>query len=198
MTRGWWAAGSALAALALGSTLALAQGQPEDLLPPGFEQPTPGPTPAPSPAPAPRPAPSPSATQSGEIVQPIPQARPAPAPSASELDRLPTLRELENLSTDELDQLLGLRPSVDIPAAAQRSTERVGVLSSQEGGIPSGSFARQPAGLVRAALAAMDGPVVSRWGHILLRRVLASRLAAPDGMELAMARATQTIVRKAA
>ena len=183
MTRGWWAGGSALAALALGSTLALAQGQPEDLLPPGFEDPTPSPTPAPSPAPAPRPAPSPSATQSGEIVQPIPQARPAPAPSASELDRLPTLRELENLSTDELDQLLGLRPSVDIPAAAQRSTERVGVVSSQEGGIPSGAFARQPAGLVRAALAAMDGPVVSRWGHILLRRVLASRLAAPEGME---------------
>ena len=183
----WWACGSALGVLALGSSLAIAQGQPEDLLPPGFEDPAPGPAPSPAPspapAPAPRPAPSATATQSGEIVQPIPQSSPASAPRASDLDRLPTLRELENLSTDELDQLLGLRPSVDIPAAAQRSTERVGVLSFEEGGIPSGAFARQPAALVRAALAASTGPVVSRWGHILLRRVLASRLAAPDGMD---------------
>ena len=187
MTRGWWASGSALAALALGSSLAIAQGQPEDLLPPGFEdsapRPAPSPSPAPDPTPTPRPAPSAVPTQSGEVVQPIPQSSGASAPRASDLDRLPTLRELENLSTDELDQLLGLRPSVDIPAAAQRSTERVGVLSSGEGGIPSASFTRQPAELVRAAIGAMDGPVVSRWGHILLRRVLASRLAAPEGMD---------------
>ena len=36
---------------------------------------------------------------------------------------------------------------------------------------------------MRAALEGTRGPVVSRWGHILLRRALASRLDAPAGME---------------
>src|SRR5690606_12346508 len=38
------------------------------------------------------------------------------------------------------------------------------------------------ASLVRAALRGTRGPLVSRWGHILLRRALASRLNAPAGM----------------
>jgi hypothetical protein len=36
---------------------------------------------------------------------------------------------------------------------------------------------------VRAILAGTKGPLVSRWGHILLRRALASRLDAPEGMD---------------
>ena len=42
---------SGAAVLALGSTLALAQQRPADLLPPGFSQPAPSPTPSPSPTP---------------------------------------------------------------------------------------------------------------------------------------------------
>ena len=87
------------------------------------------------------------------------------------------------MSTDELDDLLGLKPKFDIPPAARRSMQRVGLLDRQEGGLPAASLARQPAALVRAALKGTDGPLVSRWGHILLRRALASRLAAPDGMD---------------
>lgn len=189
MTRGWLAGGVAL--LALGSTLALAQGQPADLLPPGFDTPvpTPSPTPAPAPAPSPRPtaAPAPGSApapvaQPGEVVQPIP-ATPTPSTSAADLDDLPTLRELENMSTDELDELLGLKPRFDIPPAARRSTERVGIIGPREGGMPVGSLANQPAALVRAVLAGTDGPLVSRWGHILLRRALASRLVSPAGMD---------------
>ena len=41
------------------------------------------------------------------------------------------------------------------------------------------ALAGQPASLIRAALAGTTGPLVSRWGHILLRRTLASRLDAP-------------------
>lgn len=194
MTRGWLASGVAI--LALGSTLALAQGQPVDLLPPVFDTPAPAPTPTPAPAPAPTPrpttapAPSPGAAPApvarpGEVVQPLPTA-PAPQTartSAADLTDLPTLRELENMSTDELDELLGLKPRFDIPPAARRSTERVGIIGPEEGGMPEGSLANQPAALVRAALAGTDGQLVSRWGHILLRRALASRLAAPAGMD---------------
>src|SRR3546814_4615326 len=86
------------------------------------------------------------------------------------------------MSPDELDDLLGLKPSYDIPPGARRSLARVGVIDSSEGGFAYPSLARQPAALVRAALRGTSRPMVSRWGHILLRRALSSRLAAPQGM----------------
>lgn len=121
----------------------------------------------------------------GEVVQALPaDSEPGDAAIGAGIDlaRLPTLEQLERMSTDELDELFGLKPKVDIPAAAQRGMQRVGVLGPDEGGLPVFSLARQPASLVRAALAGARGPVVSRWGHILLRRALASRLEAPAGM----------------
>ena len=191
------------AALAFSSTLALAT--PESLLPPSFR--TPAPTPAPSPAPAPAPAqsavptparspraaptapPSPSATSS-PVVQPLPgapsgaAARSAAASLPAGLaGRLPSLRELEQMDEDELDALFGLTPEYDIPPGARRALREVGVIGPGEGGLPTGSLAGQPAALVRAALAATRGPLVSRWGHILLRRALASRLDAPRDMD---------------
>ncbi|MEX0342024.1 MAG: hypothetical protein AB3N06_05515 [Erythrobacter sp.] len=175
------------AALALTSAVVLAQETPVDLLPPGFNNPAPTPTPTARATRAPvEPAqpgePQPATTQSGEIVQPLPTQ--APVPSANlDLSNLPTLEQLEAMSTDELDELLGLKPRYDIPPAARRSTERVGVLGAGEGALPSASLARQPADLVRAVLAGTTRPMVSRWGHILLRRTLASRLATPDGMD---------------
>lgn len=176
--KGAWLIGAG--ALALTSTLVFAQDAPEDLLPPGFDNPAPAPraTPAPSSG-APRPAP----TIPGEVVQPLPTEAPA-TPDAAGFDfgKLPTLEQLEKMTTDELDDFLGLKPKFDIPAAARRSPEKAGVLALAEGGMPSGSLAKQPAALVRAALAGTRSPMVSRWGHILLRRALASRLAAPEGM----------------
>ncbi|TMM49706.1 hypothetical protein [Qipengyuania marisflavi] len=197
-----WLIGAAV--LALSSTLVLAQEAPVDLLPPGFSDPAPTPTPRPtSSTPAPRPsrAPAPSATSapgtpsppvptnSGEVVQQLPgsyqgpQRTPAAAPAQPDLSRLPTLRELEAMSTDELDEFLGLKPKIDIPAGAQRSMAQVGVIAPAEGGLPVGSLAKQPASLVRAALKGATGPVISRWGHILMRRALASRLEAPQAMD---------------
>ncbi|WP_247713798.1 hypothetical protein [Qipengyuania sphaerica] len=87
------------------------------------------------------------------------------------------------MTSEELDDLFGLKPRYDIPPAARRSTERVGIIGQGEGGLPVGSLARQPASIVRAALEGTKGPLVSRWGHILLRRALASRLNAPEGMD---------------
>lgn len=181
---------------ASGSTLVLAQSQPEDLLPPGFDEPAPSPSPSRSPRPAPSAAATPAATptpsgpqmQPGEVVQALPTGATSDsgtptAGSGIDLAKLPTLEQLEAMSTDELDELFGLKPKVDIPAGAQRGMERVGVLAPEEGGLPVFSLAKQPAGLVRAALAGTKTPLVSRWGHILLRRALASRLAAPEGMD---------------
>ena len=86
------------------------------------------------------------------------------------------------MDEQEINELFGLRAKFDIPPAARRAMARIGVISTQEGGFPSQSLAGQPAGLVRAALAGTKAPMVSRWGHILMRRALASRLDAPDGM----------------
>lgn len=175
-------------ALALCSTLVVAQDAPKSLLPPGFDDPAPAPTPAPSQTARARPAanqavPAPDGTP---VVQPLPPAGPAPVPNAAPItvpSGLPTLGELESLDPEKLDELLGLKPKFDIPPAAQRSLTRIGILSAEEGGLPPASLTNQPASIVRAALSGTTGPMVSRWGHIMLRRALASRLAAPSGMD---------------
>jgi len=169
-----------------------AQDAPESILPPGFDDPAPAPTPTPAPAPAPTSVPPPTPGTPGPSVSPgvtLPGTAPGPGAlppvpqvSSGDLARLPSVEELENMSTDELDDLLGLKPRFDIPPAARRSLAQVGVLAPSEGGLPTASLANQPAALVRAALVGTKGPLVSRWGHILLRRTLASRLSTPDGM----------------
>jgi len=174
------------------SALASAQQSPESILPPGFDDPVPAPAPTPAPTPPPinRPAPGvPTTPGTVPAPQPGPMAvdpaalPPLPSISRDELSRLPSLEELESLSTDEVDQLLGLKPKFDIPPGARRALTRVGVIATEEGGLPPVALANQPASLVRAALAGTKGPLVSRWGHILLRRALASRMAAPAGMQ---------------
>lgn len=184
--------------LALSSVWAVAQDAPESLLPPGFDKPVQRPRAA---APAPVPAraaasaaptrPSAPATQPAPSIVALPVIEAAPssalgggaAPASSGLPaKLPTLRELEAMSPDQLDEVLGLKPKFDIPPAARRAMRQVGVLDADEGGLPPLMLAGQNASLVRAVIAGNHGTLVSRWGHILLRRALASRLDAPAGM----------------
>ncbi|PKB25682.1 hypothetical protein B0I00_0888 [Novosphingobium kunmingense] len=179
--------------LALSSVWAAAQDSPESLLPPGFERPK---APPKQDSPAPNPAASP-------VVQPLPSdssrassagPRPITLPSGM---RIPTLRELEAMTPDELDELLGLKPKFDMPGAARRSLDRVGVLAADEGGLPPLSVRGQSPVLVKAAIEGNKGQMVSRWGHILVRRALASRMDAPQGMnpaDFAAAR-TQLLLR---
>lgn len=179
------------AALALLSGLAMAQSAPESILPPGFDDPAPAPSPTPRASTPAASAPQPAAPSGGgstsiPVIQPIPGGA-SSAPAITGLPslggKLPTLEELEKMSTDELDELLGLKPKVDIPPAARRSLAQVGVIGPSEGGLPVYSLVRQPASLVRAALKGTTRPMVSRWGHIMLRRALASRLDAPETMD---------------
>ena len=169
-------------ALSLSSVWAIAQDSPESLLPPGFERPKGKPAP---PAPA---VPSPGSTP---VVQPLPGSSgstpdgPTTAPRTAQLPsgaRIPTIKELETMSPDQLDELLGLKPKYDMPSAARRSMQQVGILAEDEGGFPPGSLGQQSGQLVTALLDGNSGQLVSRWGHILLRRGLASRLDAPAGM----------------
>ncbi|GAA0280481.1 hypothetical protein GCM10009127_22060 [Alteraurantiacibacter aestuarii] len=180
------------AILALSSSLALAQ--PESLLPDIFDDPPPEPAPTPTPrataarpapaapsAPGARPAPG-SPGVSAPVVQQVPGIAGEGASTVALPADFPSLEELENMEPGEINELLGLRPKFDVPPAARRAMSGIGVIARSEGGLPSRTLSGQPAGLVRAALQGMRGPVVSRWGHILLRRALASRMDAPQGM----------------
>ncbi len=171
---------SAGTALALTSVWAAAQDAPESLLPPGFDRPKASPSPRPAAS-----APAGGGSVSVPVVQQVPGGGGGGGSAASTLPsgvKLPTLKELEAMSPDELDEALGLKPKFDMPSAARRSMKQIGVLAQDEGGFAAGSLAGQNAALVKAALDGNKGPLVSRWGHILLRRALASRLDAPGGM----------------
>lgn len=170
--------------LVMTSALALAQGAPESLLPPGFERPRPAPArPAPSSSAAPR-------IDAQPVVQALPSGDAAASAPATPRQitlpggvKLPSLDELRTMTADELTEALQIKPSSDIPPAARRAMKQIGVLDRSEGGLNSTDLASQRAELVAAALEGNKGLLVSRWGHILLRRALASRLDAPEGMD---------------
>jgi hypothetical protein len=96
--------------------------------------------------------------------------------------RLPSLEELARMTPEDFQDLLGLKPDFDMPPGARRAMTQVGLIDQAEGGLDGTVLAGQNGRLVRLALAANRGPMVSRWGHILLRRALVSRLDAPRGM----------------
>ncbi|HSG35545.1 MAG TPA: hypothetical protein VLA37_13500, partial [Sphingomonadaceae bacterium] len=168
---------------ALGSSVALAA--PDSLLPDIYANPAPAPAPAPTPSQAPPRVVAPDPTVRVEPVQrPLPGFE-AGGVSVSPINLpadFPTIEELEEMTSDEIDELFGLKPKFDIPPGARRALRRVGVIAMSEGGFPSQSLAGQPVSLVRSMLGGMRQGTVSRWGHILLRRALASRLDAPQGM----------------
>lgn len=172
-------------ALALTSVWAIAQDAPESLLPPGFDRPASRPqreSAAPPPAASSASSAKPSAPRIA--AQPVIQAAPGDATAAlpPTTRALPSLKELEAMSPEDLDQLFGIKPRSDMPPAARRAVKQTGILDESEGGLPAWSLAGQNASLVQAVLMGNNGQLVSRWGHILLRRALASRLDAPAGM----------------
>ena len=143
------------AALALTSVLAIAQDSPESLLPPGFEKPKARPA-----------SPGPGATP---VVQPVPTGS-AAAPSATSASnlRLPSLREIEAMSPDELDELLGLKAggfwlgNPDRGLTAHQSTT---VLFDPRTGVP---------------VALMDGNHITTVRTAAVGAIAARRLARPD------------------
>ncbi|KQM13810.1 hypothetical protein [Novosphingobium sp. Leaf2] len=200
------------AALALTSAWVAAQDAPESLLPKSFEEPSRAPAPRRTPATRPEPRPSPRAAparsevpraaaprpvsstaaptaQSTPVVQALPAGAPAalsPVPALAQddgtLKRIPSLEELERMSPEDFESLLGTKVLIDTPPAARRSANEAGLLGADEGGLPMDSLASQNGKLIQIALLGNRGMLVSRWGHILLRRALASRLNPPPGI----------------
>ena len=165
-----------LAALVVGtSAIALAQDAPESLLPPGFDQPAPAPAPRASSRPAPAP---------GGAATSVPVIQPLPGPASGEGPRAPAGPSIaDQLDPALLQELIDAqRPRADIPPQQARSLIRSGVLDEAEGGLPADDTRVLSGNYIRVVLEGTKGPLVSRWGSILLRRALVSRLAVPAGM----------------
>lgn len=196
-----------LAFAAIGALSGLAVTAQESLLPPGFDdkpappprRPQSAPRPAASASPAPARAPSVGAAQTTVTVQrpataaasqvvAVPQVQPlpggaAPAASAVAASGSGASSAMAGIDPALIDALIAsAKPKADIPPQAQRSLARVGFFDAADGGFPAVSSHYLNGPYVAGLLSGMRGEVVSRWGHIMLRRALASRLDTPVGM----------------
>ena len=163
--------------IVVSSAMVAAQDAPESLLPPGFDQPAPAPSPKPRASARPAPAPG-GGSPSVPVIQPVPGVAGPVAP------RAPTGPSIaDQLDPALLQELIDAqRPKADIPGQQARSLIRAGVLDESEGGFAADDTRVLNGSYVRAVLEGTKGPLVSRWGSILLRRALVSRLTVPAGM----------------
>jgi len=142
---------------------ALGQQGPESLLPEGFGDPPPPPTPV-----AGRPAPTVPGTADGAASQ---------TPSTVTGDADATTDEEE----EEEEPELVIR--FDVPPAARRSLGAVGIISEASGGFPADSFGTLDGAFLNQVVERTSGPIASRWGTIMARRLLASRTNTPEGVD---------------
>ncbi|HEU4968960.1 hypothetical protein [Sphingomonas sp.] len=160
--------GAALAAaLAAVAIPALGQDQaPESLLPPGFGD---VPVAQPTPPPPGQPAPQPGAT---------PPAPGAELPLTAEDQQATGEEELpaDETETAEADPY-------DLPEAARRDPDLVGVLTPANGGYGADEWGNVDGRFASALMRDIKAPIASRWAQILLRRVLLTRAPTPAGVD---------------
>ncbi len=176
-----------LAAVSMGALLAaipvFGQDSPESLLPPGFSDSTPAPAPRPAPTVSPTPAPGPVS------VRPV--TSPANDPSSQAGERqdvavngrdspLLSLDEDGELDLDALDD--ALQPQYALTAGERRSTDEIGVLTPRYKGLRKDAFGRAGGLYLTSLIKNMNGPILSRWGSILLRRALLSKVSSPENV----------------
>jgi hypothetical protein len=146
---------------------ALGQQGPESLLPEGFGDPPPPPAPTTSRPPTTGPAVPGTPTVPGRPV--------ADDPLAADPDE----DEDEEEEGEEEEELV---IKYDVPPAARRSLSAIGVISSASGGFPAEAFGTMDGMFLKQVVARTTGPIASRWGTIMARRLLASRTNTPAGV----------------
>jgi hypothetical protein len=148
---------------------ALGQQGPESLLPEGFGEPPP------PPAPPTGQAPTTGASIPGNPALPRPAVTGEPSTSGDEDAKADEDAEDE----DEQEELV-IR--YDVPPAARRSLKAVGIISPASGGFPADAFGTTDGAFLKQVLSRTTGPIASRWGTIMARRLLASRTNTPQGV----------------
>lgn len=176
-----------LAAVSLGALLVaipvMGQDSPESLLPPGFGEAAPAPTPRPAPTPSPSPAPGPVP------VRPVtPQPSDLSGQTGDDQNIAETERQLPSLPLDEngevdlnaLDD--AFQPQYALTAGERRSMDEIGVLTPQYKGLPKDAFGNEGGLYLTSLIKNLNGPILSRWGSILLRRTLLSKIVSPENV----------------
>ncbi len=162
---------------------AIGQDRPESLLPPGFGDPAPPPS---SPQSA-----TPSAPQTPDSGPASPQRNetngatlPGGDSGATGSNQSAEGVEKATSALDELDEdeLDALRMTFDVPAAQRRSLGQVGTISETNGGFPVEAFGGADGNALLSVLKVTKGPLASRWGSIMTRRMLSSRTNTPAGI----------------
>lgn len=148
---------------------ALGQQGPESLLPEGFGDP------------APPPAPTTSRPPTTGTVTPSTPTSPGPAstvPAAS----AEAADDAEEDEEDEEEEEEELVIKYDVPPAARRSLKAIGIVSPATGGFPAEAFGTTDGVFLKQVVNRTTGPIASRWGTIMARRLLASRTNTPAGV----------------
>ncbi len=148
---------------------ALGQQGPESLLPEGFGDPAPPPAP---------PTSRPPGTLSPEAGTPV-APRPSTTGDPSTTDSTNAKDEEEDEVEEEAEELV-IR--YDVPPAARRSLSAIGIMSAASGGFPAEAFGTTDGAFLKQVAERTTGPIASRWGTIMARRLLASRTNTPVGV----------------
>ena len=176
-----------LAAVSIGALLVaipvLGQESPESLLPPGFGEPAPAPPARPAPTISPTPAPGPVSSRPDTPQANEPSNQIAGDRNAAEVDLdLPSLTLDRNgdLDLNALDD--AFQPQYTLSAGERRSLAEIGVLTPEYNGLPKDAFGKEGGQYLTSLIRNLNGPIISRWGSILLRRTLLSKVVSPENV----------------
>jgi hypothetical protein len=160
---------------------AIGQDSPESLLPPGFGDPPP---PAPSTPRPPRPtsgSPVTTAPPTGSRSPAVPSSGSSTGASIAPDGSIIPAKPKEG----EEDQTAEVRQVFDVPPAGRRSLGSVGIISDASGGFAKNVFGQANGTYLANILRSTKGPLASRWGTIMTRRLLASRTDTPRNVNAA-------------
>jgi hypothetical protein len=161
----------------------LGQKNPESLLPPGFGDPPPPPPAAPPPPPPPSASSNPQQTtaQPSSSSQRPSGPRPASSSAQKAANGLLPASSTKSETTDPLDPEAGEAVIVrfDVPPSARRSLKQVGIISAANGGFAENAFGITNGSFLLDVARKTKGPLASRWGTIMARRLLSSRTITP-------------------
>ncbi|MCY7398252.1 MAG: hypothetical protein LH466_05375 [Sphingomonas bacterium] len=146
---------------------AIAQSQPESILPPGFGDPPP-PAPPPNTTPA-TPTPAPGAADAAP--------RRAPAPDLSRIEDI-----IASEGLDSASEIVAVAPPIEYRDDRRRNPALTGVIWPAAIGYSGAAWGSSSGKFLSVVLRRTDGPLASRWAHIGLRNMLLARTAAPGGV----------------
>lgn len=151
---------------------AIGQDDPKSLLPPGFGDPVETPD---------KQTPPDKGTPADLLPSGV-QTPSSSTGSAGPLDSsgLPTTDEDAVPEDGELPE--AVMTLQDLPAGVRRSTAQVGVLGSDDGDMGAAAFGSSDGRYLSYLMRKTQAPIASRWGSILLRRALLSRVNTPRGV----------------